>query len=89
MRLTFIGAGCAAALLSISACANGQVLGVGEDAYVVTSATPDAITLRFREGNLNKATARAEAHCKETYRTARMENVMPNDGFSLGSFRCV
>jgi predicted small secreted protein len=75
------------AIASVSACSTMN--SVGEDAYVVTSATPDAITLRFREGDLNKATARAEAHCKETNRLAQMVNVMPADGYSMGSFRCM
>lgn len=89
MRPTDLLAGCVAALISISGCANGCVLGFGEDAYVVTSATPDSITQRFREGDLNKATGRARAHSQETHRTAEMENGMPADGYSTGTFRCV
>ena len=88
MRITLLTAGGIAALLCVSGCANGVGL-FGKDDYVVTSATPDAVTLRFRESDLNKATARAQAHCGETRRTAEMVNVTPADGQSLGSFRCV
>ena len=87
MRSIYLLGGCFAAFLSVSACAGGT--GIGGDEYVITSATPDAITLRFREGDLNKATARAQAHCAETSRVSEMVNVMPSDGNSLGSFRCV
>lgn len=88
MRPIYLLAGCVSALTAISGCANGRVIGFGEDAYVVTSATPDSITLRFREGDLNKATGRAQAHCQETHRSAEMVNVMPADGYSMGTFRC-
>jgi hypothetical protein len=87
MRAIYLLGGCLGVLLFPSACAGG--LGIGGDEYVVTSATPDAITLRFREGDLNKATARAKAHCAETNRVSEMVNVMPSDRNSLGSFRCV
>lgn len=87
MKMTFLAAGAISAALCASGCASGISM-FGEDDYVVTSATPDAITLRFREGDLNKATARAQAHCRETQRTAEMVNILPSDGHSVGSFRC-
>jgi hypothetical protein len=87
MRMTLLTVGGFAALLFVSACANGVGM-FGKDDYVVTSATPDAVTLRFREGDLNKATARAQAHCSQTGRTAEMVNVSPAEGVSMGTFRC-
>ena len=84
-KIPFIAASLAA-IVTVSACQSIRTM--GEDDYVVTSATPDSITLRFREGDLNKATARAEAHCKETNRMASMINVMPDNNYSLASFRC-
>ena len=88
MRIPLLTAGGIAALLCVSGCANGVGM-FGKDDYVVTSATPEAVTIRFREGDLNKATARAQAHCNQTGRTAEMVNISPADGESLGSFRCV
>lgn len=88
MRMTLLTVGGFAALLFVSGCANGVGM-FGKDDYVVTSATPDAVTLRFREGDLNKATARAQAHCSQTGRTAEMVSVWPADGESMGTFRCV
>jgi hypothetical protein len=89
MRSIYLFAACLAGLAAVSGCANGKMIGIGEDDYVVTSATPDSITLRFREGNLDKATARALAHCRTTNRTAEMVNLAPEKGFSVGAFRCV
>lgn len=74
------------ALAGATACSTFE--SIGEDDYVVTSATPDAITLRFREGNLNVATGRADAHCAGTSRKATMVNVMPSGDYSAASFRC-
>ena len=87
MRTMLLAACGAIGFLFVPGCVSGIGM-LGEDAYVVTSASPDAITLRFREGDLNKATARAQAHCQTTQRKAEMVNVMPSDGYSLGSFRC-
>jgi hypothetical protein len=77
-----------AGLVGLAAGGCSTVQSLGEDEYVVTSATPDSITLRFREGNLNKATERAAAHCSATNRPAQMVNVSPADGYSVAAFRC-
>ena len=86
MRVPSMAVACLSALASLSACSSMR--GMVEDEYVVTAATPDNITLRFREGNLNKATERADAHCKDTSRLAHMTSVTPDGGHSLASFRC-
>ncbi len=70
----------------VGACST--VRSMTEDDYVVTSATPDAITLRFREGNLNKAEARAASHCQTTNRISKLETVSPDGGYSVANFRC-
>jgi predicted small secreted protein len=74
----------ASAMLVSASCSTMQSW--GEDDYVVRSATPDSITLEFRPGNLNVATARAEAHCAN--RTAKMANVSTTDGKSQATFTC-
>lgn len=77
------------AFLSVAGATACSTLGsIGEDDYVVTSATPDAITLRFREGNLNKATERAAAHCAGSSRQAKTMNVMPSGDYSVAAFQC-
>ncbi len=64
------------------------VQGWSEDAYVVRTATPDSMTLEFRPGNLNVATERAQAHCKDSGRSAKMQNVSTTDGKSVATFNC-
>lgn len=60
----------------------------GQRDYIVTSATPTSITIRFREGELAQAQGRAEAHCTQYRRTAVMQNVSPDGGESVGVFNC-
>ena len=56
--------------------------------YVVRTATPDSITLEFRPGNLNVATQRADAHCKDSGRSAKMLNVTTTGDKSQATFAC-
>jgi hypothetical protein len=61
----------------------------GQEDYVVTSATPASITIEFEEAELAKAQGRADAHCRQYSRTARMQTVSPADGDSVAVFNCV
>lgn len=76
----------AGALFASAGCSTIQ--GWSEDAYVVRTATPDSIALEFRPGNLNVATQRAEAHCEDSGRSAKMLNVTTTGDKSQATFAC-
>lgn len=56
---------------------------------VVVSANPNDVTIRFREGYLPDATARANELCGAHGRTAQFQRVDPVGNERLGIFRCV
>jgi hypothetical protein len=61
-----------------------------DDDPTVVSASPSAVTLRFKEGNLGEATRRAGELCAVHGLIARMQRVSPAEGDSqIGNFDCI
>lgn len=75
----------AAALLAVSACTSFG----GDDTAVVSSSLQSA-TIRFNEGELDAATARAQELCTTHHRSAQLRTVTPGQGNErIGAFDCV
>jgi hypothetical protein len=77
-----------AAIAFVATAGCSTIQGWSEDDYVVRTATPDSITLEYRAGNLNVATERAMAHCRESNRSAKMMDVSTTSDKSLARFDC-
>ena len=60
----------------------------GQPDYVVTQASPTAITIRFEDGEFAQAQGRANAHCGQYQRAAVMGTMSPSDGDSVATFTC-
>jgi hypothetical protein len=66
-----------------------SVFGGGDSGPTVVSANPTAVTLRFKQGDMDKATARAQTLCAQHGATARMLQVNPDGDERIGNFECV
>lgn len=77
----------AALLFAVAGC---NTLGIGGSEAAIVTATPTQVTVNFKEGDLDSATARARDHCAGYGRTARLERVAPGDGSKrIAVFNCV
>jgi hypothetical protein len=72
-----------ATLLATGGCAS-----MGQQATVV-SASPNSVTLRYKEGRLQEATERASVLCGRHGRTALMQQVSPTGDDQIANFDCV
>ena len=76
-------------LAALLVTAAGCSLFRGEEMSVV-SATSDQATIRFRAGELDQATSRAQQLCAAHARTARLDRVTGGEGSEqIGYFSCV